>query len=137
MPGLALLEINDFGRFLHCAHEPFHKKLWDPYRVQEAFDRSVPDPDGLDVSQTHVLIEGPWQWQTPEPVLEQLESACTIACNRSIPRLAEDLTLIRPTLMISVPRIFERIDEPRLPLQGGDAALRGALKRLTTPPGML
>ncbi len=34
---------------------------------------------------------------------------CTIAYNRSIPQLAEDLALIRPTLMISVPRIFERI----------------------------
>ena len=34
---------------------------------------------------------------------------CAIAYNRSIPQLAEDLALIRPTLMISVPRIFERI----------------------------
>ncbi len=33
----------------------------------------------------------------------------SIAYNRAIPLLAEDLTLIRPTLMISVPRIFERI----------------------------
>jgi long-chain acyl-CoA synthetase len=34
---------------------------------------------------------------------------CTIAYNRSIPQLAEDLARIRPTLLISVPRIFERI----------------------------
>lgn len=34
---------------------------------------------------------------------------CTIAYNRSIPQLADDLALVRPTLMISVPRIFERI----------------------------
>lgn len=32
-----------------------------------------------------------------------------IAFNRSIPELQEDLLSIRPTLMISVPRIFERI----------------------------
>jgi long-chain acyl-CoA synthetase len=32
-----------------------------------------------------------------------------IAYNRAIPLLAEDLTILRPTLMISVPRIFERI----------------------------
>ena len=34
---------------------------------------------------------------------------CTTAYNRSIPQLAEDLSLIRPTLLVSVPRIFERI----------------------------
>ena len=38
-----------------------------------------------------------------------LVCGCTIAYNRSIPQLAEDLALIRPTLLISVPRIFERI----------------------------
>ncbi|WP_456408212.1 AMP-dependent synthetase/ligase, partial [Thiolapillus sp.] len=31
------------------------------------------------------------------------------AYNRSIPQLAEDLGIIRPTLLVSVPRIFERI----------------------------
>ncbi len=31
------------------------------------------------------------------------------AYNRSIPQLAEDLSIIRPTLLVSVPRIFERI----------------------------
>lgn len=33
----------------------------------------------------------------------------TIAYNRSIPELAEDLELLKPTIMVSVPRIFERI----------------------------
>lgn len=32
-----------------------------------------------------------------------------VAYNRSIPQLAEDLVAIQPTLMISVPRIFERV----------------------------
>lgn len=32
-----------------------------------------------------------------------------VAYNRSIPQLAEDLIAIRPTIMISVPRIFERV----------------------------
>ena len=32
-----------------------------------------------------------------------------VAYNRSIPQLAEDLVEIQPTLMISVPRIFERV----------------------------
>ena len=33
----------------------------------------------------------------------------TVAYNRSIPELAEDLLIVRPTILISVPRIFERI----------------------------
>lgn len=33
----------------------------------------------------------------------------TVAYNRSIPELAEDLLKIRPTILISVPRIFERV----------------------------
>lgn len=32
-----------------------------------------------------------------------------VAYNRSIPQLAEDLVAVRPTLLISVPRIFERV----------------------------
>ena len=36
-------------------------------------------------------------------------SGCSVAFNRSIPKLAEDLAEIKPTVMISVPRIFERI----------------------------
>ncbi len=36
-------------------------------------------------------------------------AGATVAFNRSIPELAEDLKTIRPTIIISVPRIFERI----------------------------
>jgi long-chain acyl-CoA synthetase len=36
-------------------------------------------------------------------------AGCSIAYARSIPHLPEDLLQIRPTLMISVPRIFERV----------------------------
>lgn len=34
----------------------------------------------------------------------------TVAYNRSIPELADDLLIIRPTVLISVPRIFERVN---------------------------
>jgi len=44
-------------RAVQRAHELFHKKLRDPYRVQEAIDRFVPDPDGLGVSRAQVVIE--------------------------------------------------------------------------------
>lgn len=38
-----------------------------------------------------------------------LVTGSTTAYNRSIPELADDLQIIKPTIMISVPRIFERI----------------------------
>jgi long-chain acyl-CoA synthetase len=36
-------------------------------------------------------------------------AGCSVAFARSIPQLAEDLRKIRPTVMIAVPRIFERV----------------------------
>ncbi|MDX2478395.1 MAG: long-chain fatty acid--CoA ligase [Gammaproteobacteria bacterium] len=36
-------------------------------------------------------------------------SGASVAFSRSIPQLAEDLQMIKPTIIISVPRIFERI----------------------------
>ena len=36
-------------------------------------------------------------------------AGATVAYSRSIPYLTEDLTIIRPTVLIAVPRIFERI----------------------------
>ncbi|MGB5199269.1 MAG: long-chain fatty acid--CoA ligase [Sedimenticolaceae bacterium] len=38
-----------------------------------------------------------------------ISTGTAIAYNRSIPQLAEDLAAIQPSLMISVPRIFERV----------------------------
>ncbi|MBT9589777.1 MAG: long-chain fatty acid--CoA ligase [Thiobacillus sp.] len=36
-------------------------------------------------------------------------SGCSVAFARSIPQLAEDLVTVKPTILISVPRIFERV----------------------------
>jgi long-chain acyl-CoA synthetase len=36
-------------------------------------------------------------------------TGCTVAYARSIPQLGEDLLTIRPTILIAVPRIFERV----------------------------
>jgi long-chain acyl-CoA synthetase len=36
-------------------------------------------------------------------------AGCSVAFARSIPQLAEDLQQVRPTVMIAVPRIFERV----------------------------
>ncbi len=38
-----------------------------------------------------------------------LGMGCTIVFNRSIPQLAEDFRIVRPNVIISVPRIYERI----------------------------
>lgn len=38
-----------------------------------------------------------------------MNTGTAVAYNRSIPQLAEDLTAVQPTIMISVPRIFERV----------------------------
>jgi long-chain acyl-CoA synthetase len=40
--------------------------------------------------------------------LTMMAGAC-VAYARSIPQLAEDLAAVRPTIMISVPRIYERV----------------------------
>ncbi len=44
-------------RAVQRAHELFRKKLRDRYRVQEAVDRFVPDPDGLGAARAQVVIE--------------------------------------------------------------------------------
>nr|NIR59577.1 AMP-binding protein [Gammaproteobacteria bacterium] len=36
-------------------------------------------------------------------------AGCTVAYARSIPQLAEDMQVIRPTVLIAVPRVFERV----------------------------
>lgn len=49
----------------------------------------------------------------------------SVAFARSIPQLAEDLTLVRPTVMIAVPRIFERVHgRIRDKLEAGPAMAR-------------
>ena len=59
----------------------------------------------------------------------------TVAYARSVPQLAEDLLTIRPTVLIAVPRIFERVF---VRIQGQldkQSALARALFRLTTGVG--
>ncbi len=47
----------DLTRAVQRTHELFRKRLRDPYRVQEAVDRFVPDPDGLGAARAQVVIE--------------------------------------------------------------------------------
>jgi len=79
-----------------------HNILWDIHAALELFD----------IGEDNLFLSFlPLSHTFERTVGYYLPMVCgaTIAYNRSIPQLAEDLTLIRPTLMISVPRIFERI----------------------------
>jgi long-chain acyl-CoA synthetase len=76
--------------------------LWNAYRSLQVVER---DPDELFLSflpLSHTLE------RTAGYYLPMMLGA-TVAYNRSIPQLAEDLLAVRPTILISVPRIFERV----------------------------
>lgn len=57
-------------------------------------------------------------------------SAARVVFNRSIPQLSDDLVAIKPTVLISVPRIFERIhNQIYAQLESAGALKRGLFKR--------
>ena len=72
-----------------------------------------------------------------------IATGTAVAYSRSIPLLAEDLVAVQPTLMISVPRIFERVYGRIMDKLAGESAtkrrlFRTAVDRLGTvppPPG--
>lgn len=79
-----------------------HNILWNAHRSLEMVKRG---PDELFLSflpLSHTLE------RTAGYYLPMMLGAA-VAYNRSIPQLAEDLVTVRPTVLISVPRIFERV----------------------------
>ena len=79
-----------------------HNILWNVYRSLQVVKRG---PDELFLSflpLSHTLE------RTAGYYLPMMLGAA-VAYNRSIPQLAEDLLAVRPTILISVPRIFERV----------------------------
>jgi long-chain acyl-CoA synthetase len=58
----------------------------------------------------------------------------TVAYARSVDTLREDLGIIRPTVLLAVPRIYERIEE-RIRQQSDRNSVKGALVRLTAGVG--
>jgi long-chain acyl-CoA synthetase len=58
----------------------------------------------------------------------------TVAYARSVDTLREDLGMIRPTVLLAVPRIYERIEE-RIRQESDRSLARGALVRLTADIG--
>ncbi len=79
-----------------------HNILWDIHAALKLFD----------IGEDNLFLSFlPLSHTFERTVGYYLPMVCgaAIAYNRSIAQLAEDLAIIRPTLMISVPRIFERI----------------------------
>ncbi len=64
-----------------------------------------------------------------------MSTGTAVAYNRSIPQLAEDLTAVQPTIMISVPRIFERVYGKIMDKLAGGSALQRRLFNLTVDTG--
>lgn len=79
-----------------------HNILWNAYRSLQVVNCT---PNELFLSflpLSHTLE------RTAGYYLPMMLGAC-VAYNRSIPQLADDLVAVRPTILISVPRIFERV----------------------------
>jgi long-chain acyl-CoA synthetase len=62
-------------------------------------------------------------------------AGATVAYNRSIPQLAEDLLAVRPNILISVPRIFERVYNKIQAQLAEKSAFAGGLFRLAVKVG--
>ena len=58
----------------------------------------------------------------------------TVAYARSVDTLREDLGIVRPTVLLAVPRIYERVQE-RIRQESDQSLVKGALVRLTADIG--
>lgn len=76
--------------------------LWNAYASQQKVD-VYPDDLFLSFLPLSHTFERTVGYYLP------MMCGSTVAYNRSIPELGEDLLSIRPTILISVPRIFERV----------------------------
>ncbi|MBU0622363.1 MAG: long-chain fatty acid--CoA ligase [Gammaproteobacteria bacterium] len=65
----------------------------------------------------------------------QVMTGATVAYARSIPQLSEDLQTIKPTILISVPRIYERINAAIKAKLDEGSALKRALFHLAVETG--
>ena len=64
-----------------------------------------------------------------------IATGTAVAYSRSIPLLAEDLVAVQPTLMISVPRIFERVYGRIMDKLAGESATKRRLFRTAVDTG--
>ena len=79
-----------------------HNILWNAYRSLQVVNCSSSEVFLSFLPLSHTLE------RTAGYYLPMMLGAC-VAYNRSIPQLADDLVAVKPTILISVPRIFERV----------------------------
>jgi len=79
-----------------------HNMLTNAYAALQSFDVSTEDLFLSFLPMSHTLERTAGYYLT-------VMAGAQVAYARSIPQLAEDLATVRPTLMISVPRIYERV----------------------------
>ena len=79
-----------------------HNILWNVYRSLQVVHRTRDELFLSFLPLSHTLERTAGYYL---PVM----LGAAVAYNRSIPQLADDLLAVRPTAMISVPRIFERV----------------------------
>ena len=81
-----------------------HNMVYNAYAALETFSSGVSNADTLlsflPLSHTFERTVGYYM---------SMMAGATVAYARSVPLLADDLKIIRPTILVSVPRIFERI----------------------------
>ena len=79
-----------------------HNMLTNAYAALQSFDVSTEDLFLSFLPMSHTLERTAGYYLT-------VMAGAQVAYARSIPQLAEDLATVRPTLLISVPRIYERV----------------------------
>lgn len=79
-----------------------HNMLWNAYRSLQMVNCG-PDEVFLSFLPLSHTLERTGGYYLP------MVLGATVAYNRSIPQLGEDLLAVRPTILMSVPRIFERV----------------------------
>ena len=89
-------------RAVQRAHHLFRKKLRDPYRIQSAVDRLIPDHKGLGINRADVVIEA---------IFEDTKAKQTLYAELE-PRIKEDALLATNTSSIPLELLSEPLERP-------------------------
>jgi len=105
-----------------------HNILWNAYRSLQVVS-CRPDDLFLSFLPLSHTLERTGGYYLP------MMAGAAIAYNRAVPLLADDLLAVKPTVLISVPRIFERVYNKIQTGLGEKSALARALFRLAVSTG--
>lgn len=96
--------------------------------VKAAFKRVAPRPDDLFLS----FLPLSHTFERTAGYYLPIAAGCCVAHARSVAQLAEDLKTVRPTILISVPRIYERVHGRLQDLLAGSALKSRLFERAQT-----